>query len=195
MTNNLASDEQAKSDGLDDWVRRIKSAVGYTGTSDHEDVRSILKEFRVSYSPTPPVGSEELRQKVRDIIDAVITENQSTGANFYDSDRMADEITALYQDQMPVSEVEQIIHLIGDGWLTEAFDLAKSDPKGKTLIDLIERCESDIRRELTALYQDMIREARLNEIDLMIATMVLPQNKHGYVADRIAELTSNGEQK
>ena len=32
-------------DGLTPWIQRINAAVGYTGTNDHEGVRSILKEF------------------------------------------------------------------------------------------------------------------------------------------------------
>ncbi len=43
-----AGDEIGISDGLTKYVQRINAAVAYTGNDDHEDVRSILKEFRAA---------------------------------------------------------------------------------------------------------------------------------------------------
>lgn len=81
------------------------------------------------------------------------------------------------------NELENFIHLIGDGWLTEAFDLAIKDPKGKGLVDLIERVEADIRKELAPILQQTALEARLDEVKL--AT----QYVHPYeLQDRIKEL-------
>lgn len=42
---SVERDEKAKDDSLDSWVERITAAVRYTGTGDHEDVRSILHDF------------------------------------------------------------------------------------------------------------------------------------------------------
>lgn len=49
-----------------------------------------------------------------------------------------------------LNELEDLVHLIGDGWLMEAFDLAIKDPKGDGLLELIERVEADIRKEISA---------------------------------------------
>lgn len=51
--------------------------------------------------------------------------------------------------------VDDFIHLIGDGWLTEAYDLNDPDK----LLDLIEWCETDVRKELLALIATITEEA------------------------------------
>lgn len=49
MTQNQSEAlDKVKPDGLDDYVERISLAVHYNGSYDHEDVHSILKEYRLA---------------------------------------------------------------------------------------------------------------------------------------------------
>lgn len=46
--NTPDTEAEAEDDGLSDFVSRIRNAVNYKGSDDHEDVRSILKDYATS---------------------------------------------------------------------------------------------------------------------------------------------------
>lgn len=54
------NDVRHQDDGLGNWVERINKAVEYTGSNDHEDVRSILKDYKASIK-LPTYNSKKSR--------------------------------------------------------------------------------------------------------------------------------------
>lgn len=72
----------------------------------------------------------------------------------------------------PLDKIDEIGHLIGDGWLTEAYDLGVTGGNSK-LLDLIERCEADVKKEIKKLVDTEIRvavEAERQELVNMTTT-------------------------
>lgn len=82
------------------------------------------------------------------------------------------------KDHPANNDLENLLHDIADGWGTEFYDLGwKRDPDEGKILDLIERCEADVKKSLVQLLLearvDTLNQIRYSDVKLNHGTIEL----------------------